>query len=191
MPGSEKIFKKKEIVMKKLLVLFMVLGMASMASAALTFDYPASATEGTSVTVVIGTDTNITTGMGDVVFAVSGGTNAASVDVATGPFSPSWSPWDTSNDPSIPYMTIATVGDGFTVTFSGLVNAAPIGPIDIGPVFEVSFDMPASSVDLSIDSGSIDNNYDITGDMGTILPEPMTIALLGLGGLGLFRRRRA
>lgn len=41
--------------------------------------------------------------------------------------------------------------------------------------------------------GSMDISYgtpEITGSIRWIIPEPMTIGLLGLGGLGLLRRRR-
>lgn len=43
---------------------------------------------------------------------------------------------------------------------------------------------------VAIDSTSFDNNFSVTGNTLTVIPEPSSLALLGLGGLALLRRRR-
>jgi len=62
-----------------------------------------------------------------------------------------------------------------------------IGEGDRGPmsVFMTTTNLPAGTYDLGLQPGG--KNFYIVGSV----PEPMTIALLGLGGLGLIRRKRS
>ena len=164
--------------MKKLLVLALVLGLASVASAALTWSVSSvSVGLNESATVQISSSTATTYAGGPAwvgndastvaeitgisALAAAGG-NAAIQD----PTATTWAGWWTVNalDTEEPF-TIAS-GNQWDVTIKGLA----VGSYVIGSDFYAS---AGANDSLTI----------------TVIPEPMTIALLGLGGLFLRRRK--
>ena len=145
--------------MKKKLILLFVIGVSSVAGAALTFDYPQTVAPGETVTVTIGTDSDITIGVGDLKFVVSDGSGAVVVDLSQGPLSdadPKVSPWNTMFI-EYPTISISYQTNGFSVLYSGIINSPPAGPVLAGNLFQVNFTAGgAGTIDLSIESGTID-----------------------------------
>jgi hypothetical protein len=149
--------------MKKLLALVLVLGMASMASAALIINADDLSDVGLS------TDTAISAYK--VTLVNNGGVM-----------------WDTTGFTAGPlhfdFDSVINGDNGVELVISGSqFLSGPVGP---GGLF--------SGVALS-GEGTVDV-FDTLGSnrnlLGTItVPEPMTMSLLGLGGLALIRRRRA
>ena len=156
--------------MKKLLAILLILGMASMANAAISIAYNSGtgnlevSSDTTAVWggyLVITDDTNGTYGS-VTVLASAGNTGSAEgtfdhastlgYDVVT----------DINADHADPYTTIAT----------GVQFTAPTAHSGPGSLTIELLDFSAAS------QGSI------------TIPEPMTMSLLGLGGLALLRRRR-
>lgn len=94
-----------------------------------------------------------------------------------------------------PSATAVVNGDGFDATLTGSAFAAsPLG--DIGQIdFHVPNDLTASTyIIIAQTSGSWNGDFNTAGwpsVMLHVIPEPMTLSLLALGGLGLIRRRRA
>ena len=173
--------------MKKLLVLILVLGLCSTANAMLTaieIDVDGShadssvsvAVSGTiSLEIYSGSDTD--TGYGYLaiedngLYSLSNGqvtTNAGDKGSWTGPF------------------TMPTYVPGYNLLELGVSKSAS-GTITAGTMFLIDFTAGSSTgtVDVVLYDESL-----VTMDSTTIIiPEPMTIALLGLGGLFLRRRR--
>jgi len=204
--------------MKKLLIFMLVLGMASTASAVLvpstqTFyfqmEISAPGTDfeiGDTVTIdIYAGDTAAVTDMLGTVLNISEATSAA---VATISSSAHW-----NIEPVVPpdgtLTTTADGGGGWNVNVSGLVATVGIPTNDL--IYTVTFVANGAGV-VIIDAasgtwsgyeavvGPVDGLYD--GETPayeayglpyaeiTVIPEPMTIALLGLGGLFLLRRRK-
>jgi len=167
--------------MKKLLALVLLLGFASISSAAFVLDGPLTvAPNSVSVYNVSFTDTNV--GILDAAYSASkGGVGAPTLIVAGR---------DTSFD-------IAAAGSvSFAMPQGVAIPAAT-------PLFSFQFTAPATTGPLTLQVVSSDANggsYGLDFNNVTIgtgmlqvdcIPEPMTLSLLALGGLGLIRRRRA
>ncbi|MBN1765957.1 MAG: PEP-CTERM sorting domain-containing protein [Sedimentisphaerales bacterium] len=168
--------------MKKLLAILLVLGMASMASAALSLS--SSSVDilagGTATVYVVSDAADVWEGYIGGSSAVDGGGATAFTVTALAPAGP----------------------DGYaTADPYGYAGYYAVGALDFNPEDTITvtsgnqFQIDASDADLT--SGS---SYDINvyaDDWATvidtvtinIIPEPMTLSLLGLGGL-LLRRRR-
>jgi hypothetical protein len=176
-------------MMKKLLTLFLVLAMASITSAAsLDFAVNGGAYVGQDV---MGSDIVTLTLMDDrgATF-LAGAIDTSNINVSIGDnyshtffLAPNMGGW-----------TFTPVGDGYTsvgsaIWFGGLL------PAD-GVIFTHEFHVPdglAFSTNITVD---YDINYSIAGgDVAGqavlhVVPEPMTLGLLGLGGLFLRRRKK-
>ena len=201
--------------MKKLLIFMLVLGMASMASAVTvpsdqTFYFQmdisgpqADFYTGDTITIdIYAGDTIAVTDMLSTVLNIS---TAASAGTATISNAGDWGTPPTG----INLTTTADGSGGFNVNVHGIVAAAgiPTG----ASIYSVSFVAGAAGT-VTIDAasgtwsgwgaavGPVDGfndgttpGYEIYGlpyAQVTVIPEPMTIALLGLGGLALLRRRK-
>jgi hypothetical protein len=166
-------------MMKNLLVLVLVLGLTSAANAVLiqvdgqvgeTFDV-----QGTATISVVGDDTLNWLGY---IIVEDGGSGVLSNPVGTA----------LAGDPALagatPY-TEAGWGDGFEITVAGSGSF----PVGVGTQF--SFDFTGIDGDTARISLFLDPEFTIpvASVVVNFVPEPMTVLLLGFGGLFLRRRR--
>jgi hypothetical protein len=168
-------------MMKKLLILMLVLGMTSAASAALTWSAdPITVGVGDTIAVTIdssdalpyaggpawvGADPSAVASIASIVQLAAAGEDAV-VDDPTATGWPGWWTINALDTTGTPGDTMAA-GPQWTVTISG----------DSVGTYVISSD--------SYGSAGADDLLTIN-----VVPEPMTIALLGLGGLFLLRRRK-
>jgi hypothetical protein len=166
------------MMMKKLLVLTLVLGWASGASAALTLvGAPTEPIDiGESITVLVNNsedgaysgwleiaDQAVADYDGDPVFTAEGDPGGASEMTAAEAY-PGWYEFTVASFPPNPAIA---AGDHIEVNVMGISEGT------------TALSLYAADGVTLLDTAQI-----------TVIPEPMTIALLGLGGLFLCRRRR-
>jgi hypothetical protein len=185
--------------MKKLLVFAMVLAMASFASATLQISV-GGAYDVTQVTLTpsqeivldIGTDTPITPGVGEGYFALVS-SPLGRIDIQTGFTVQAYAAdggiaIEHSAYASEYVMGLAPGQDGLAggVLLSLVSSVAP-GTIFDGIIFHCE-----GMGDAVISLLALTPNFEVIGPVDTVvvhqIPEPVTIALLGLGGLFLRRR---
>lgn len=162
--------------MEKLLVFTLVLGLASGASAALTLvGAPTDPINiGETVTITVNNsedgaysgwleipDPGVADYDGDPVFTAAGNPGGASTVTAAADY-PGWYEFTVASFPPNPTIS---AGDHIQVTVTGIGEGA------------TALNLYANDGVTLLDSAAI-----------TVIPEPMTIALLGLGGLFLRRR---
>ncbi|HUS73691.1 MAG TPA: PEP-CTERM sorting domain-containing protein [Sedimentisphaerales bacterium] len=168
--------------MKKLLILMLVLGMTSAANAVLTWSADEVTIDLTSPTAVlqiisstalaypggpawVGAEPSTVAEIASIVALSGAGEDAELADPATSGY-PGWWTISAKDVTGTPGDTIVA-GSQWDVTITGLMEG----------VYVISAD--------SYGSAGSDDLLTIT-----VVPEPMTIALLGLGGLFLLRRRK-
>jgi hypothetical protein len=197
--------------MKKLLVLLLVLGMISVTNAGtLTIDVEVGGVDyagqalapGTEVTVKIIQTATDTAGAGGEMYVAFAGTPVSITDNTPGP---------AVYDPGPPAslygwnwllnggVSMIDQGGGVYHAWKGAaanpgvgtpgVGAVmdPLGPIMYSNTYEFKFQVGDGDTDL-VWGGTWDGDLDGIAET-IIVPEPMTIALLGLGGLFLRRRK--
>ena len=190
-------------MMKKLLIFMLVLGLASVANATLvsgydyvtlTIDAPAEAAVDTLFTVMVRV-TDIPTD--DYMISLQNGT----IDITGG----SYTEGTVTAGP--------TFDGGSTLVFTGfdIISSAPDPYADEGDIvfqFQVKGDTESNTlvfdlidqtsgyIEVALESGDLSGlptdlyGLTIVTDSTHIIPEPATIALLGLGSLFLLRRRK-
>jgi len=173
--------------MKKLLVLALVLGMATMANAALTVSMsgPTSLNPGAAGTYTItsagvnlaGIDIDVVSDAGAQPWGISGGAVIAGNRVTT---------LDVAgiNGATGNYELVA-VNDGPAIITPPLFTFVFTAPMTTG-VYTLSMNLN-SAFDEFFEDASVDA---VMSPLAvTVIPEPMTMVLLGLGGLFLRRRK--
>lgn len=196
--------------MKKILIVLMVLGLANIASAAVSLDY---VDDGAGhVDVVFNQDAEYVDGAGGELYIdFTGGTVTGLdvtdltpipvLDMAVGEIG-----WDWGLNSleiysgQVHVSKIATLGIGTPGADSNMQQGDPAfiimmgwpDPVDYEGTFGFSFDYEG---EVTVDFNSAElNEWDggslNTEGLGFTVPEPMTMTLLGLGGLALLRRRR-
>lgn len=157
--------------MKKLLVLLLVLGMASAASAALV-EQPDSSSLAVVVSGDLGADLYLILSSDGALSGITLGADAPDLSGYAGP---------TSDLAGMGLFPAGYVGEYWVMASSQ--NPYPL----TGTYLTAMGGAVGDSVNLSWfdEAGGM-------GDLGTIVlvPEPMTLALLGLGGLMMLRRRK-
>ena len=181
--------------MKKLLVLLVVLGMASLAAAAPTMSVsPTTVITGGTITVTV---SGSATEASDPLDPLVGGYSGLVWEDIVG------NSYGTSNLLDLTSTPVATTYAGGMAWAGTSYNQAKFTAassvpwtegtdVDAGLWFTYSFTAGNSTGTTSIDL--LDSDYNLVGGQSvpiTIVPEPLTMTLLGLGGLGLLRRRRA
>ena len=164
--------------MKKILVLMLVLGMASLASAGLTVTQTAG-------TLTIENDTVYTlspTGQFEAQLVIN---EPGSLD-GTYSFGPAASAITTA---TVPYLMNSYAASSFGLGGSELIDWSYMLVVDdpvtlnlLGVGDVLSYGLTGGAVSGTLYDGS-------GGVITTFIPEPMTLALLGLGGLFLRRRK--
>ena len=192
--------------MKKLLVLVMVLAMASMAAAttSISVEMGWDGVSGSTITASAGATITINfidndpiaadaelvgyAGFSNFQVTVSSGAYVSAEFELSGPYSEppfEFDPWHATFQP---VASSVVSGDGFVVTLNGLYASPPSGP-------PTPTEGVMASVTLTVvGNGTVTvtgGNFDAVTDLGTlnIIPEPITVALLALGGLFIRRRK--
>ena len=169
--------------MKKLLVLMLVLGIASMASAGLSFaTSSASVTVGDSVSVALNIDSaSVGASSLDSIIGYYTSTIASLAAPTQGADAIAWSVTTKTGAYAGYFQTVAgtTVSGGFVlgdeIAIATLTGDA-VGTYTIYSYMTSMWDI----------TGGWDDSFTLTVNA---IPEPMTIGLLGLGGLFLRRRK--
>ena len=170
--------------MKKLLVLMLVLGMASLASAGLLLSASGGPElgQGEVVTITLGSDVGVPPGGGLITYVhiTAGDGGLSNPGMTAGTTASMLSSNKTYTD-----ETTAGLGDGYRA-----VAATLFSPLEAGDWFTWDFTMGAEETTITFfdDTGAGGWAGEAVGSL-TFIPEPMSLMLLGLGGLFLRRRK--
>ena len=176
--------------MKKTLILMLVLGLVSIANATVTMELRES--DGTTPVADL---ENLGLGA-DYVLVISGA--AADAPQSLGIYGPAYGAADWDNLGNADMSTAATLLDtgnmsyiNWNATYSGYDTVVDDyeGPgVSTGDWFSIDLTALVAG-DFSIDLLDYNAGSAVIGNVSGTIPEPITIALLGLGGLFLRRRK--
>ena len=174
--------------MKKLMVLMLVLAISPLASAVVTISLEG---EGTSILATPGTTVRINIDADGLLIAMDALLGVSGGDIISGAMSKA----DAASYGWDPGLSFDPLGLG---TASVEIGGGTFGDSTIGTTgyIDIAFTGGTQLVSLSAGQsfgGSMDTGFGVpTFSQGvvTIVPEPMTLALLGLGGLFLRRRKK-
>ena len=187
--------------MKKLLVLVLMLAMTQLASGAIIFDFiPGDALPGATITIsLVANDGEQVSGAMIALLTDNGGAAGTKIGSAA---PGSWDAKFTTKDSGYNGSAVG-YGAGDLVAASGYTA---VGLPATGTLYSYNYTIAATAVNLEVINFTIhdiaaygwvsdvtleDGSKIVPADFAvTVVPEPMTIALLGLGGLFLLRRRR-
>ena len=162
--------------MKKLLILALVLGMTSAASAALSLGGVINGTidvDTTGIVTVVSDDTEPWEGYIGYDYTVVG----VSGCVATSNAGQDGFSVPTTSYLGYYHIQAADMSEPFDSVVAGVQFEISVYGANLGDVYTI--ERWNTAWDTVLESGTV-----------TVIPEPMTIALLGLGGLFLLRRRK-
>jgi hypothetical protein len=169
-------FLRKEKMMKKVLVLTLVLGLAAVANATVTLSSSAlDVPMGTSVTLTVSSDT-----------ASSYGGYIALTDLVAGAFGQMSILPGSGPDAAIEDEAIYPGYEG--VWYFSAASFNPSDPIIAGDHFQIDYTAQDGSSLVAIQLWDFSEAVVQTINLQNT-PEPMTLGLLGLGGLFLRRRK--
>ena len=165
--------------MKKLVVLMVVLGMASLASAAFTLSGATEMVVGG--TQAIGIENDVAGENQNQFFVSMTAGGAGSWTGAEGQYTP-----PSVGGPGNVYYGTA-VDPTIDVWYANLANGVPTDFYGVGTLADFGL---AADVEGTIELTLLDAGFSPLDSMTiTVVPEPMTMALLGLGGLFLRRKK--
>ena len=175
--------------MKKLLILMLVLGMASLANAITVATYTNQTQAGADATAIVNNIGDVIEVMISTNAADMGGVTNFSIDVDHSTGGVAWTnPVGWLLPPLGSVAALGLDGEKFSWT-NGTFAFPPAAQDYVSATFTItSGAMPGGFVNVSY-NGTIGLGNPAPQAL-TVIPEPMTIALLGLGGLFLLRRRK-
>jgi hypothetical protein len=174
-------------MMKKLVSLLLVLAVASVASASVVSLDQVPLEIGPSDTIVIGVVTDTTLLGLDAILEITGPATFVAAMSSIDSAQYGWDPGFPIEPIGLPGKVIEIGGGNFSGNPGPRVGYALLHCDDLGDVVVTLSGGQAHG-------GSSDINFQVPDFVGRVtihqVPEPMTVALLGLGGLALLRRRK-